>query len=288
MNFDRHVTLMKTDLTQRDEILMQNILEIAQVMAALRNRDHGCPWDLEQTFMSIAPYTIEEAYEVADAIDRSNMQDLREELGDLLFQVVFHSQIASEQQAFDLADVAKGISRKMIERHPHVFARNETRSAAQQTTAWELQKAQERERKSADKSALAGVATALPSLKRAQKLQSRAARVGFDWPTLEGVMAKIQEEFAEVEEAVAANKADWIAEEVGDLLFSVVNLARKLDVDSETALRQANIKFECRFRAMEKNMVVQQQDISTLSLDQLELLWQQAKADEKAAKQKQE
>ncbi len=269
-------------MTQERQIaLAKNIQAIADVMAKLRNRDGGCPWDLEQTFSSIAPYTIEEAYEVADAIERGNMVDLRDELGDLLFQVMFHAQMASETHIFDLADVAGDIAKKMIRRHPHVFSETENRTAAEQTLAWEAQKAHERAAKSADASALAGVAMALPSLKRAQKLQNRAARVGFDWPSLDGVIAKLQEELDEVRHAVDMQKQDWVAEEIGDLLFSVVNLARKLEVDSETSLRHANIKFERRFHDMEHQAASIGQKMTELPLDELERLWQQAKATEK-------
>jgi nucleoside triphosphate diphosphatase len=261
--------------------LTKAMQDIADVMAKLRNKQSGCPWDIEQTFSTIAPYTIEEAYEVADAIARHNLPDLKDELGDLLFQVVFHARMAEEQGAFDLADVAQTISTKMIKRHPHVFGAADARSATEQTKAWEVQKAEERAAKNSNETgALAGVALALPALKRAQKLQARAARVGFDWPTLDGVIGKLQEELDEVREAIAATKQDWVAEEVGDLLFSVVNLARKLDVDSETALANANAKFERRFKSMEKHAADASQKMESLPLDDLELLWQQAKADE--------
>ncbi len=259
----------------RAELLAKNIQAIAAVMAQLRSTNGGCPWDIAQTFSTIAPYTVEEAYEVADAIARNNLPDLKEELGDLLFQVVFHAQMASESGAFDFADVAGAITSKMVQRHPHVFGGSENRSASEQTLAWEHQKAAERAAKSSDTSALAGVALALPSLKRAQKLQARAARVGFDWPTLDGVMEKVGEEYAEVTQALAAGNADWVAEEIGDLLFSLVNLARKLDVDAETALSAASNKFERRFRDMEATTDA---PLSGQSLDALEALWQQAKA----------
>lgn len=265
---------------ERAAELSKNIINIANVMAKLRSRDGGCPWDIEQNFTTIAPYTIEEAYEVADAIERNNLSDLKDELGDLLFQVVFHAQMASEQNAFDFSDVALGITEKMIRRHPHVFAGTENRSAAEQTLAWESQKAHERAAGEGDKSALAGVATALPALKRAQKLQSRAARVGFDWPSLDGVTAKLQEELDEVRQAIDSGEQEKVAEEVGDLLFSVVNLARKLGVDSETALRFANIKFERRFRQMEHQTDLTHTTIAELSLEDMEWLWQQAKREE--------
>jgi nucleoside triphosphate diphosphatase len=271
---------MKSNLNSR---LANSMHNIADVLARLRAKTGGCPWDVEQTFASIAPYTIEEAYEVADAISRNDMADLKEELGDLLFQVVFHARMAEEQGAFDLADVAAAIAQKMTRRHPHVFDSADNRTAADQTRAWEVQKAAEREAKGTNENtgALSGVARALPALKRAQKFQSRAARVGFDWPTLDGVVAKMQEELDEVRDAMAAGKQDWIAEEVGDLLFSVVNLARKLDVDAETALGQANSKFERRFMAMEKLAETAGHQMAALPLDDLENLWQQAKVEEK-------
>jgi nucleoside triphosphate diphosphatase len=268
--------------TEKMPGLAAAIQNIADVMARLRNRRNGCPWDIEQTFASIAPYTIEEAYEVADAIARNNLPDLKEELGDLLFQVVFHARMAEEQGAFDLADVAQAITEKMTKRHPHVFGSAGNRSASEQTKAWEVLKAEERAAKAqTETGALAGVALALPALKRAQKLQARAARVGFDWPSLEGVVAKMNEEFAEVLHAVEVKNQTWIAEEVGDLLFSVVNLARKLDVDPETALVLANAKFTRRFQSMEQQATGAATTMSDLALDDLELLWQQAKADEK-------
>jgi nucleoside triphosphate diphosphatase len=262
--------------------LTASIQNIADVMARLRDPVQGCPWDVAQSFATIAPYTIEEAYEVADAIRRNHLPDLKEELGDLLFQVVFHARMAEEQGAFDLADVAQAIADKMTLRHPHVFSDAQHRSAPEQTKAWEVQKAEERAAKIAnDKSVLAGVAHALPALKRSQKLQARAARVGFDWPSLQGVIDKMQEELDEVREAIAAKNPGHVAEEVGDLLFSVVNLARKLDVESETALTNANLKFERRFRAVEGHAEKMSLKLSDMALDDLELLWQQVKSDEK-------
>jgi MazG family protein len=271
---------MTQTASHADDRLAQNIQTLVQIMAKLRSPD-GCPWDREQSFRTIAPYTIEEAYEVADAIERADMNDLRDELGDLLFQVVFHAQMASEAGHFDMADVAAGISEKMTRRHPHVFGNAEARSSLEQTQAWETQKALERANKSQDSSVLSGVAIALPPLQRAHKLQSRAARANFDWPSVDGVMAKVQEEFLEVQEAVTAGDQDNITEEIGDLLFSVVNLARKLNVDAETALRRTNGKFERRFRNMEQKSATQGKAVAGLSLEELELLWQQAKADER-------
>jgi ATP diphosphatase len=246
-----------------------DIMPLARIMARLRDPDTGCPWDVEQDFTSIAPYTIEEAYEVADAIARQDMAALRDELGDLLLQVAFHARMAEQAQAFNLQDVIDGICTKMVRRHPHVFGDSETRNDVH--IQWETIKAAERAEKGTDRSALAGVAVALPALLRAEKLQKRAARTGFDWPDLGGVTDKIAEELAEVE---AAETPEHRAEEVGDLLFAVVNLARHLKVDPETALRNANAKFEGRFRGMEQ---LAGTTFPTLSLDEKEALWQQVK-----------
>jgi MazG family protein len=253
------------------------------VMARLRDPQSGCPWDLEQTFETIARYTIEEAYEVADAIERQDMADLKEELGDLLFQAVFHSQIAEEAGAFRFEDVAAGMADKMVRRHPHVFAGAEERDAASQTLAWEAQKAAERAEKIRDdRSVLANVPLALPALTRAEKLMKRAARVGFDWPDLEGVFAKIDEELAETREAVDEGDPVHIAEEIGDLLSTVVNLARRLDVDPEDAMRAANVKFERRFRFVEHGLVKRGVDLDEADLPMMEALWLEAKQSERA------
>ena len=243
---------------------------LADVMRQLGDPDGGCPWDLEQDFATIAPYTIEEAYEVADAIERGDMAELREELGDLLLQVVYHAQIAAEAGAFTLADVAAGIGDKMIRRHPHVFGDGDVANAAAQTDAWEKLKAAEKPRAGA----LDGVALGLPALMRAQKLQKRAARTGFDWPDADGPRAKIVEELQEVTEA----SDDERAGEIGDLLFAVVNYARHLGVDAEEALRTANGKFERRFSAME---AAAGDRFAGLDLDGKEALWRAAKATEK-------
>lgn len=251
-----------------------NIAPLADIMARLRDRERGCPWDVEQNFASIAPYTIEEAYEVADAIERNDLEALKDELGDLLLQVVFHSQMASEQQSFGLQDVIDGICDKMIRRHPHVFGDVAADKAATVVANWETIKAEERSGQ-ADSSALAGVALALPALLRAQKIQKRAARTGFDWPDVSGARAKI---FEEIEEVDAATSDIERTDEIGDLLFAVVNLARFHNIDAETALKTANVKFERRFRAMEARAG---DDFAELSLDDKEALWQQAKAAEK-------
>ncbi len=250
------------------EITSADIMPLARIMARLRDPDTGCPWDSAQDFATIAPYTIEEAYEVADAIARGDMPALQDELGDLLLQVVFHARMAEQAGHFILADVIASICAKMIRRHPHVFGAVEADGAQMD---WEAIKALERAGKEDDDSALAGVALALPALLRAGKLQKRAARTGFDWPDTQGVVAKIHEEMAEVEQALSAAERE---EEIGDLLFAVVNLARHLKVDSETALRAANTKFEKRFRGMEAEAG---EGFAALSLDQKEALWQRVK-----------
>lgn len=251
------------------------------IMAKLRNPDEGCPWDLEQDFVSIAPYTIEEAYEVFDAIERGDMDDLRDELGDLLLQVVFHAQMAEEAGLFSVDDVATSINDKMIRRHPHVFdADADARTALAQSQAWEDVKAAERRSKHADntpQSALDGVAKALPALLRAEKLQKRAARTGFDWTEPEDIFAKLDEEIGEVKDAMAAQDHDAIEDELGDLLFVCANLARRMDVDPEMALKRANKKFETRFRAMEQLARDRGQVFADLSLGEQEALWQDVK-----------
>jgi ATP diphosphatase len=245
-------------------------------MAKLRDPQSGCPWDLEQDFSTIAPHTIEEAYEVADAIERRDWSELRGELGDLLFQVVFYTQLGKEQDLFSFDDVAGGIADKLVRRHPHVFGDVEEREVSGVRGRWEDIKEQERADHD-DQSALAAVARALPALKRAQKLGKRAARVGFDWPDRQGVREKIDEELEELEQATAAGDAVAIEEELGDLLFAVVNLARHLDVDAEHALTGANGKFERRFRAMEAAIGADGQEIRALDLDILERRWVEAK-----------
>ncbi|MGE0745309.1 MAG: nucleoside triphosphate pyrophosphohydrolase [Rhodospirillales bacterium] len=256
------------------------------VMARLRDRARGCPWDIEQTFATIAPYTIEEAYEVADAIERNDIAGLKDELGDLLLQVVFHARMAEEQRAFDFDDVARAIADKMVRRHPHVFADVAAETPDAVVAVWEDLKAGERAAAagSAEKppSALDGVAAALPALMRAFKLQRRAARVGFDWPDAEPVFAKIDEEIAELRAEIdAAAPPERVAAEVGDLLFSVVNLARHLDVDPEVALRGTNAKFERRFRAVEARLAAAGRTAADAGLAELDALWDEAKADER-------
>lgn len=255
---------------------MDNIKNLLEVMQALRKPEGGCPWDLEQTFETIAPYTIEEAYEVADAIGRGNMRDLRDELGDLLLQVVFHAQMAAEAGHFDFDDVALGIAEKMRRRHPHVFADANAADSGAHDGSWEAIKEQERAAQD-DSSAMAGVARALPALMRAQKLGKRAGRVGFDWPDRQGVRDKIEEELDELEQAVGVRQTAQIEEEFGDLLFAVVNLARHLDIDPEMALTGANSKFEQRFRDMEDAIARGGKAVSDLSLEALDQEWRAAK-----------
>jgi len=258
------------------------IERLLRVMARLRAPEGGCPWDLEQSFATIAPYTIEEAYEVADAIARGDLDELEGELGDLLLQVVYHAQMAKEAGRFDFEAVAEGIAAKMIRRHPHVFGAAEVASAAAQTRAWEETKAAERADRAAARGTRHGllddVPLALPALLRAQKLQRRAARVGFDWGELAPVIAKLEEELGELKsEIAAAGPPERLEGEIGDLLFAAVNLARHLGVDGEAALRATNAKFERRFRAIERALAAAGRRLEDASLDEMEALWQQAK-----------
>lgn len=265
--------------------MTENLHRLLGIMARLRDPETGCPWDVEQSFATIAPYTIEEAYEVADAIERSDIAALRDELGDLLFQVVFHAQMAEEEGHFAFDDVAASISDKMVRRHPHVFGTAGARSAEMQRGAWEEQKAQERAAAAPSKKdtgALDGIALALPALMRAEKLARRAARVGFDWPTTEAVFEKLDEELGELRQAVSGQEGDArIAEEMGDLLFAVTNLARHLGIDSEAALRGANAKFERRFRHIEQALAAEGRTPGDASLAEMEAHWGVAKRLEK-------
>lgn len=255
---------------------MTGIEKLLEIMRALRDPDTGCPWDVAQDFSTIAPYTIEEAYEVADAIEREDFDELRSELGDLLFQVVFYTQMATERGYFNFEDVAEGISEKLTRRHPHVFGTAEERAVGQVDGSWEEIKEQERAA-GEDASALAGVARALPALKRAQKLGKRASRVGFDWPDRSGVSEKIHEELDELDAAVGTRDASRIEDELGDVLFAVVNLARHLDIDPEKALTGSNYKFERRFRSMEAEMGEAGLDLRKLTLEELDQHWRKAK-----------
>lgn len=249
---------------------------VLAIMADLRNPVGGCPWDLAQDFRSIAPHTIEEAYEVADAIEAGDLDGLRDELGDLLLQVVYHARMAEEEGRFDFTDVARGLADKLVRRHPHVFGDAAATTAADRERIWEGEKEAERGRRGeADTSALAGVTRGLPALSRALKLQRRAARTGFDWPDADGPKAKIDEELAELEDA--GDDAAGRESEVGDLLFSVVNLARHLEVDPETALRRASDRFERRFRALEAALEAAGERAGEVGIDRLEEYWQAAK-----------
>lgn len=257
---------------------MHEVNKLLEIMAALRDPRTGCPWDREQDFASIAPYTIEEAYEVADAIDRHDLDALREELGDLLLQVVFHARMAEEAGQFAFRDVATAITDKLVRRHPHVFGTARVATATEQRAAWETLKAAEQGREpGGEQRVLAGVAHALPALSRAAKLGRRAAAVGFDWTSFAGVLAKVREELAEVESAEEQGSAT-LAEEIGDLLFSVVNLARRANVDPEEALRLGNAKFERRFDAVERSVRSSGRRWESFSAEELDAFWQQAKA----------
>ena len=251
---------------------------IIGIMRQLRDPETGCPWDVEQDFASIAPYTIEEAYEVADAVQRGDTDDIRDELGDLLLQVVFQARIAEEAGLFSLADVARSISDKMIERHPHVFGDEGRPQLAEQSGRWEAIKAEERARKG-NTGILDDVAAGLPPMLRALKLQKRAARVGFDWVDMDDIIAKLHEETDELREEVASEPADQarIQDEVGDVLFVAVNLARRAGVDPETALMACNSKFESRFRYIEEQAENMSKSMKDMSLDEMERLWQAAK-----------
>jgi MazG family protein len=260
---------------------MSAIDGLLEIMARLRDPEGGCPWDLKQTYATIVPHTIEEAYEVADAIDRADFEELRDELGDLLFQVVFYSQIAKEEGRFDFGQVAGAVSDKIVRRHPHVFGDARFESDEAFAAAWELTKAEERKEKAvpdAAHSAMDGVALALPALARADKLQRRAARVGFDWPETGPVLDKIHEEIEELRVEIERDDVHQrIEEELGDLLFAVVNLARHLRVGSEEALRQANRKFEQRFRWIEQALEAEGRRPEDCSLEELDGLWEKAK-----------
>jgi len=259
---------------------MRPIDRILDIMRTLRAPEGGCPWDREQTFATIAPYTIEEAYEVADAIERNDPNDLKDELGDLLFQVVFHSQMAREQGLFDFDDVATAISDKIVRRHPHVFGDGQAGDSAEQTRNWEAIKAEERARKAGDKplSVLDGVSLGMPALNRAVKLQKRAARVGFDWDRAVEVLDKIEEEVAELRAEIEEGAEQFrLEDELGDMLFAISNLARHLKIDPEAALRRANAKFERRFRHMEAAFAAAGENIGEQGLERLETAWQAAK-----------
>lgn len=256
----------------------RSIQTLLAIMRELRRPVTGCPWDLEQSFETIAPYTIEEAYEVADAIERRDVAGLMDELGDLLLQVVYHAQMASEEKAFGFEDVVESICRKMLRRHPHVFGDEKARSAGAAKGFWEAMKSREREQgiEQDERSVLSGIPIALPALSRAVKLQAKAARVGFDWPSSEEVVAKIEEEANELRSAPRHKQE----EELGDLLFAVSNLARHLHVDAEAALRKANSKFERRFAYIEAELRAKGKNPSQSTLEEMDALWNDAKARE--------
>lgn len=262
----------------------RNIDRLLTIMAQLRDPDGGCPWDIEQDFASIAPYTIEEAYEVMDAIQRNDMVDLRDELGDLLLQVVFHARIGEEKNAFDFDDVAGAISDKMIRRHPHVFDTGTADSPEVVAFRWEEAKAQERKEKGQSASALDGVAVALPALVRAEKLSKRAARVGFTWSTANEVFRDLDEEVDELTQVMkAGGDPERLEDEMGDVLFVVANLARMLNVDPEKALHRTNRKFDKRFRAVETLVHASGRAVNDVSLDELNSLWKSVKGVENAS-----
>ena len=250
-------------------------------MSSLRHPETGCPWDIKQTFETIVPYTLEEAYEVADSIERGQMEELKDELGDLMFQVVFYAQMAKEQNLFEFEDVVHAINDKLIRRHPHVFAGEEYQDEKTLNEAWEKSKATERDGKAETEKAsiLDGVAKALPALKRAQKIQKRAARVGFDWPEVKPVFDKIEEEIKEIRHAMEQNDQNAINEEVGDLLFACVNLARHLKVDSEESLRHGTFKFEKRFNYIEEKLNAEGKAFDEHGIEELEELWEIAKGE---------
>ena len=266
---------------------MQAIQQLIEIMQALRQPESGCPWDLEQDFQSLIPYTLEEAYEVADAIERDSLDDLKHELGDLLFQIIFYSQLANEQHTFDFNDVVTTINEKLTRRHPHVFGNERINDVKEQTKAWEDIKKQERELKSVnDKSQLSildDVSRTLPSLMRAEKLQKRAAAEGFDWTEVLDVIDKVKEELDEVQQELEAeiNEKEKLENEIGDLFFSCINLARHVGVDAEQCIRKANLKFERRFRELEKIADNHCLQINQMKPDELENLWSEVKMHEK-------
>ena len=268
----------------------RDISRLIEIMAALRDRDTGCPWDIEQDFSTIAPYTIEEAYEVADAIARNDLNDLRDELGDLLLQVVYHAQMAEEVREFAFGDVVQAITEKMIRRHPHVFGDEKARSAGMAKGMWEKIKAEEkalkreariargRDPEDHGKGFLDGVPVALPALTRALKLQEKAARVGFDWTDAGPILDKIEEEIGELREAVSKRDAASMKDEFGDVLFALVNLGRHLKIDSEGALSGTNQKFRSRFHHVESALNASGRTLDASTLDEMEALWQRAKS----------
>lgn len=257
---------------------MQPMIRLLEIMRALRDRETGCPWDIEQNFQSIAPYTVEEAYEVADAIERDDMQDLKDELGDLLFQVVYHAQMANEVGAFDFADVVASINDKLVRRHPHVFGDIQVKDKVELEQQWQQHKQQEREHKQPAGGAIHGIAANLPALDWSSKIQKRAARTGFNWPGVEPVFEKLEEEIDELKAEISQpDNHDRILDEFGDVMFVCVNLAMHLEVNAETALRHANRKFIGRFQTMEQLISQGGTSFDQLSLQQMEAYWQESK-----------
>jgi len=279
-----NLLMTKNKDSQPTQPLQPGLEGLLELMAQLRSPQGGCPWDVEQTFATIAPHTIEEAYEVADAIDHGDMGQVKDELGDLLFQVVFYAQMAKENGDFDFHDIVTSITEKMVRRHPHIFGdQTGINSAADQTENWEVLKEQERGQKSGpdgNTSVLADVSRGLPALMRAAKLQKRAVRVGFDWPTVQPVFDKFREEMAELEVEVATNDTKAMEHEMGDVLFTCVNLSRKLGIDPEAALRHANSRFESRFGYIETALWNQGRKVAETDLEELEMLWTEAKTKE--------
>jgi len=266
---------------------------LIEIMARLRDPKTGCPWDIEQNFKTVAPHTLEETYEVVEAIEQNDPKAIKEELGDLLFQIIFHAQMGREAGLFDLDDIATAVTNKMVERHPHVFGDRDANSAAAVLKNWEADKAAKRDAQARaenrEPGILDGISTALPATTRAVKLQKRAARVGFDWTNAKDIIAKIREEIIELETEIGAGKvdADAIEDEMGDVLFVVINLARKLDVDPETALRRTNRKFERRFRTIESRLAAEGRKITDASLEEMERIWNETKTEEKRINQSQ-
>jgi MazG family protein len=260
---------------------LRPIDRLIAIMARLRDREHGCPWDIEQTFATVAPYTVEEAYEVADAVERGDLTDLRDELGDLLLQVVFHARMAEEQGVFDFEDVARAINDKMVRRHPHVFGDETYASLADQKQGWEELKAAERQQKGRAASLLDDVPAGLPALTRAVKLSKRAAGVGFVWPSAKEVLDKLHEEVAELEAEIAAGDLDKARQEMGDVLFVVANLARTLEVDPEDALRATNAKFTRRFRYIEARLAERGRTPEQSDLAEMDALWDEIRSADK-------
>lgn len=269
---------------------MSDMSRLLEIMARLRDPQQGCPWDKQQTFETILPFTLEEVYEVADAIERGDMAELKAELGDLLFQIVFYAQLAREQGLFEFGDIVAGIADKLEQRHPHVFGSDEIKDAVAQSHAWEKHKEQERVHKAASEarpvSVLDNIPVALPGLMRAAKLQRRVARVGFEWPDIMPVLDKIEEEIGEIREALAnGGKRDEMEHEIGDLMFACVNLARHANIDPEVALRSINRRFERRFRRVEVLASERGRPLPEMSLIEMNELWEQAKVEEVLRKQ---